>query len=349
MPAGPGQVSISSDKAPHDMRENAPQFRLHLGVEGSRREREAWVHAQVSPLPPPSFFLPSNDLAGTRRPKSEHWPTSPGGSRRLFGHPGKPSPDSGPCATMCPVCRASSPTIIPQGTFPTSAGPQVFVPAGTHGPAGESPATSEGWGGPGGAGLVPGVGPGPCPSRESLWGRLLLVPGGSPQPRRRRERCPALPAAGSAALGALRGCGRARRGAEGRGSRRLRIRPAPRIAAGSPKSQALPYRTAAAAPRCCIPANGRCSVPGDPGAPRWDALPALGPSAAPPRPPRARPRCPGGAVPRAGAEGRLRGRGSAQRRQPGQRRLRSLRRPPSLPVYILSPPDLICNSNIYVN
>lgn len=282
---GPAQ-HLLGQSAPRHGGETLRGFVCVLG--GSPQEGGGLSPCSGEPAPASLFFHPGGDQMTQIRalPRQPQRVTLP------FGLPGK----RGQARVLVPR-RAPC---VPQGTFPTSA--FSWGQPGHGWPRGAE-------GSPRGAGLVPGVCPGPCPSGGSRGSRLLPVAGGSPHPRRGGggERCPA------------RSAGAAERG----GARMLRTHPAPAWPAAAVNPIHVP--TGHAAPRC-IPGR-RTGSPGGcatcaAGPPRPLRAPGTAPAGS------ARSCCPGTAVPLGG--GGSRGRGSAQRRKPGQ--LCSPRRSPSLPV-----------------
>lgn len=281
--AGPGQVSISSDKAHHDTGENAPQFRLHFGGHDRSGRLGSVLRLPRSRLP---HFCPAmtwrDQMAQTRTlPRQPQRVTPP------LWAPGKPSPNSIPCATTCPVCGASSPALIPQGRFPLRRELSLF-PLGHGALLGRARSRVAA-----GSGAGAGCGSRPLTLLEVPRSLLLLLPGGIPADPTAGgggEHCPARPAARARLWERCAGAG-------GRGGDAPHPSP-PRIAAGSRKSQALPYRTR----RPRSPSRWTAAPPR--GAPRGDALPAPAPPRSLRAPakaagaaPRARPRCPGRAVP----------------------------------------------------
>lgn len=303
MLAGPGRVRISSGKAHQDMGENAPQFRLHFGGVTTGAGGSGPCSGEPAPA---CLFSPRNDLADRHQTaQSRALPRQPQRVTPPLWAPWKiqPSPKSLCHDVLHVSCFFTH--YHPAGDVSHLGGTSAFSLAG------ESPARS-GRGEPrdgaalGGAELGPGAGLSAGVTSSSSY------PGDPYSPDGGGERCPARPAAGSAALGA-----------EGRGRRLLRIHPAPipfcihptsillrippapRMAAGSPKPQRCPTGPAAAA-ALRIPGRGTAVCPR--GARRASggraacAGPLRGPSAAPPRPRGlvlGRPRCPGRAVPSA--------------------------------------------------
>lgn len=126
---------------------------------GHHRKGEAGVRAQVSPLPPPSFSL-SMTWRGPDDPNPSTAPPAPAG---LLGTLENAAKLEGSCHDVPRVSR--------RGRFPPRQDSAFSWGEPGHGwPRGAE-------GSPRGAGLVPGVCPGPCPSGGSRGSRLLPAAG----------------------------------------------------------------------------------------------------------------------------------------------------------------------------